>query len=112
MLTKEDLKNIEELFKPKFDQIEQRLDKIDQRLDQSDHHHEQHGRRFKSIDQQFKEFRQEMDQKFIEQNAYIYRCFQNQTEVFKQIFVTKDEFERFKQAAGFAGYVSDKSKGK
>ncbi len=33
MLTKEDLKKIEELLQPKFDAVEQRLDVVEKRLD-------------------------------------------------------------------------------
>jgi tetrahydromethanopterin S-methyltransferase subunit G len=33
MLTQEDLKNIENLLQPKFDQINQRLDKLERKVD-------------------------------------------------------------------------------
>jgi hypothetical protein len=108
MLTQEDLKNIENLLQPKFDQINQRLDNIEFRIDKLERRVGRLELRIDYIEKNFREFREETGQKFKEQSTYIYMSFQNQLEVFKQTFVTKDEFEKFKDTVGFSGFVSDK----
>jgi hypothetical protein len=105
MLTQEDLKNIENLLQPKFDQINQRLDKLERKVDRLE-------LRINYIEKSLAEFKEETKLKFKEQSTYIYMSFQNQLEVFKQTFVTKDEFEKFKDTVGFSGFVSDKPNNK
>lgn len=53
MLTKEDLKKIEELLQPKFDHIELRLDEHDKRFEAIEKKLEEHDKRFEAIDRRF-----------------------------------------------------------
>lgn len=53
MLTKEDLKKIEELLQPKFDHIELRLDEHDRRFEAIEKKLEEHDKRFAAIDMRF-----------------------------------------------------------
>ena len=62
MLTKEDLKKIEELLQPKFDHIELRLDAVEQKLIDHDKRFEaiekkleEHDKRFEAIDKKLEE---------------------------------------------------------
>ena len=61
MLTKEDLKKIEELLKPRFDTIDQRLAGIDQRLDGHDSKLDHIFNCMKDIDQRLEETNKRID---------------------------------------------------
>jgi len=55
MLTKEDLKKIEELLQPKFDHIELRLDEHDKRFDAIEKKLNEHDKRFEAIEKKLGE---------------------------------------------------------